>query len=177
MKNWRNMEEKKKVGRNKSGRFTKGNNFAEGREAKGKYKKEYTDQLIEYFSKHPTRVEYIKRYDLEGNVKEEEPIVIGADYPTFEGFAIEIGVSTRTLENWAEKYPTTFGAAYERAKDVQKNMLIVNGLGGRYNSKFAQFIASSQFDMAEKSEQKISGIEGIDLSIELLSAGGGEGKK
>ena len=53
-------------------------------------------------------------------------------------------------------------------------MLIVNGLGGRYNSKFAQFVASSQFDMAEKSEQKISGIEGIDLNIELLGANGGE---
>lgn len=160
--------EEKKCGRNKSGRFTKGNNFGCGSGA-GKYKREYADQLIEYFNEPPTRVEYIKRYDREGNVKEEEPIVVGADYPTFEGFAIKIGVTSRTLENWAAAYPTTFGAAYERAKDVQKNMLIVNGLGGRYNSKFAQFVASSQFDMAEKSEQKISGIEGIDLNIEVLS--------
>lgn len=159
--------EKKKVGRNKSGRFTKGNNFAEGRGSPGKYKKEYTDQLIEYFNTPPTRVEYIKRYDREGNVKEEEPVVIGADYPTFEGFAIKIGVTSRTLENWAAAYPTTFGAAYERAKDVQKNMLIVNGLGGRYNGKFAQFVASSQFDMAEKSEQKLTGGDGYQVVVKV----------
>lgn len=169
-------KEEKKIGRNKAGRFTKGNTFGGGA-ATGRYKAEYTEQLITFFNQPVTRVEYIKHYDKEGNLKEEEPVVIGADYPTFEGFAIKIGVTARTLENWANAYPTTFGVAYERAKDIQKNMIIVNGLGGRYNSKFAQFIASSQFDMAEKSEQKISGLEGIDLNIELLSASGGEGKK
>lgn len=158
--------EEKKVGRNKSGRFTKGNNFGSGN-GKGKYKKEYVEELIEYFNTPPTRVEYIKHYDREGNVVKEEPVVLGADYPTLEGFAIKIGVSSRTLENWAKDYPTTFGAAYERAKDVQKNMLIVNGLGGRYNSKFAQFVASSQFDMAEKSEQKHTLDEGYNVIVKV----------
>lgn len=161
----------KKVGRNKSGQFTKGNNFAMGNGGNDKYKAEYTNELIEYFSTPTTRVEYIKHYDKQGNLTEEEPVVIGADFPTFEAFAIKIGVTARTLENWAARYPTTFGRAYERAKDVQKNMIIVNALGGRYNGNFAKFVASSQFDMAEKSEQKISGIEGIDLNIELLRSG------
>lgn len=166
-------EKKKKVGKNSKGQFTQGNTYGEGAK-KDKYKAEYTNQLIEYFSTPPTRVEYIKHYDKQGNLTEEEPVVLGSDYPTFEAFAIKIGVTARTLENWAAKYPTTFGRAYERAKDVQKNMIIVNALGGRYNGNFAKFVASSQFDMAEKEKHEISGIEGIDLNIEILHASDGD---
>lgn len=140
----RNMEEKK-VGRNKSGRFTKGNNFAKGEGSPSKYKKEYAEGLINFF-KNCT------------------------DYPTFEGYAAEIGVVSRTLENWKERYPS-FADAYERAQDIQKNKLIVKALNGNYNGNFAKFIASVQFGMTEKSEQKITGIEGIDLNIELLQSG------
>ena len=159
--------EGKKVGRNKSGQFTKGNNFAMGKCSAGKYKKEYTEQLIEYFSTPPTRVEYIKRYDRNGNLTEEEPVILGADYPTFEGFAIKIGVTARTLENWAENYPSTFGMAYEMAKDIQKNMIVVNALGGRYNGNFAKFIASAQFDMAEKTKQEIGAGDGLEVIVNV----------
>lgn len=166
---WKRKKMGDKIGRNSSGRFTKGNNFGDGKKNE-KYKKVYTDQIIDYFSSPPTRVEYIKHYDRNGDLTKEEPVVVGADYPTFEGFAIKIGVTARTLENWAKKYPTTFGVACERAKDMQKNMIIVNGLGGRYNSKFAQFIASSQFDMAEKSEKKLSTDEGWEVNINVKTA-------
>ena len=162
------MEEKKKVGRNKSGRFTKGNNFAEGRVSLGKYKKEYAEMLIKYFTVPTFTTVWERRYYTNGQVKEEKPIIIAGKYPTFEGFATSIGVTSRTLENWRDKYPS-FGEAYERAVDMQKDILVVNSLGGQYNGNFAKFIASAQFGMAEKSEQKISGIEGIDLNIEVLS--------
>lgn len=159
-------DKKKKVGKNSKGRFTNGNTYGEGAK-KDKYKAEYTNQLIDYFSEPPTRVEYIERYDKAGNVTEREPVVLGADYPTFEGFAIKIGVTARTLENWAARYPTTFGRAYERAKDVQKNMIIVNALGGRYNGNFAKFVASSQFDMAEKEKHEVSGAEGWNVVVKV----------
>lgn len=166
---WRNMEEKK-VGRNKSGRFTKGNNFAKGKGRPGKYKKEYADMLIEYFSV-PKIVTFRKRkYYTNGKVKEEELITQPPIYPTFEGFAKSIGVTSGTLQNWREIYPS-FNEAYERALDMQKDILITNSLGGLYNGNFAKFIASAQFGMAEKTEQKITGIEGIDLNIELLRSG------
>lgn len=161
------MSEQKKVGRNSSGQFTKGNNFAMGNNNTGKYKKEYTEQLIEYFSEPPTRVEYIKHYNARGEITMEEPVVLGADYPTFEGFAIKIGVTARTLENWAESYPTTFGRAYEMAKDMQKNMIVVNALGGRYNGNFAKFIASAQFDMAEKTKQEIGAGDGLEVIVNV----------
>lgn len=161
------MCEKKKVGRNKVGQFTKGNNFAVGNSSAGKYRKEYTEQLIEYFSKPPTRVEYVKHYDAKGNIIKEEPVVLGADYPTFEGFAIKIGVTAGTLKNWAEKNPTTFGRAYEMAKDMQKNMIVVNALGGRYNGNFAKFIASAEFDMAEKTKQEIGAGDGLEVIVNV----------
>ena len=156
----------RKVGRNKSGRFTKGNNFGEGRGSPGKYKNDYAKQLLEYFSDPPTRVEYIKHYNSLGEVTKEEPVVVGADYPTFEGFANKIGVTSRTLENWRDKYPT-FADAYERAIDLQKNMLVVNSLGGRYNGNFAKFIASNAFGMSEKSEHKVASDEGVEVFINV----------
>ena len=161
--------EKKKVGRNKSGRFTKGNNFAEGRGSPGKYKKEYAEMLIKYFTVPTFTTVWERKYYTNGQIKEEKPIVIAGKYPTFEGFAISIGVTSRTLENWRDNYPS-FGEAYEKALDMQKNILVVNSLGGQYNGNFAKFIASAQFGMVEKTEQKITGIEGIDLNIEVLKS-------
>ena len=140
-------KEQKNIGRNKSGQFTDGNNFGKGKS--GVYKSEYCSELIKYFEEPPTRVEYIKRYDASGNVKEEEPIVLAKDYPTFEGFAIKIGVTARTLEKWVGRHKA-FAECYERAKDMQKNALIVNSLGGRYNSSFAKFIAVNHHGMSDK---------------------------
>ena len=160
---------KNKVGRNKSGRFTKGNNYAVGNK-KGQYKAEYTKEMLEYFSTPATRVEYVKHYDAKGNVTKEEPVVLGADYPTFEGFANKIGVTARTLENWAKNHENTFGKAYEMCKDIQKNLIIVNALGGRYNGNFARFIASAQFDMAEKVKQEIEGGDGVEVNINVKTA-------
>ena len=156
--------EEKTSGRNKSGEFTKGNNFAKGRRSPGKYKAEYAELLIEYFTVPKAEPFWKRKYYSNGKVKEEEPIVFPPIYPTFEGFAGKIGVTSRTLENWREKYPK-FKKAYEKALDLQKDVLIVNGLGGQYNGNFAKFIASAQFGMTEKSEQKISGLEGISVGI------------
>lgn len=159
------MEEEKKVGKNKSGKFTKGNTYGSGA-SPGKYRKEYAEKLVEYFS-IPKMVTYWKRkYYKDGRVKEEEPITTPPIYPTFEGFAKIVGVTSRTLLNWRDKYPS-FAEAYERALDMQKDILITNSLGGLYNGNFAKFIASSQFDMVEKSEQKISGVEGWDVKITI----------
>ena len=156
----------KKVGRNKSGQFTKGNNFAVGNKNANKYKKEYAEELIKYFSEPPTRVEYIRDYDAHGKLKHEEPVVLGADYPTFEGFATQIGVTTKTLENWKRDHPL-FAKAYELAQDLQKNTLLVNGLGGRYNANFAKFVAMNHHNMADRTEQKLLGDEGMEVIVNV----------
>lgn len=152
------------VGRNASGQFTANNTFAKGNKSADKYKKKYAKALLEYFSKPPNRVEYVKHYDSYGNLKREEPVLMGADYPTLEGFAASLSVTVRTLENWCESHEE-FREAYERAKEIQKNTLIVNSLGGQYNGNFAKFIAMNEFGMSEKSESKLGGLEGFDVNI------------
>ena len=159
-------KEKRNVGRNASGRFTKGNTFAVGNKNADKYKKKYAKALLEYFSKPPSRVEYVKHYDSQGNLKREEPVLMGADYPTLEGFAASLSVTVRTLENWCESHEE-FREAYERAKELQKNVLVVNSLGGQYNGNFAKFIAMNEFGMSEKSDHKFDGLEGFDVSITI----------
>lgn len=160
--------EKEKTGRNKSGQFTKGNNFAEGKGSPGKYKKEYANKLIEYFTVPPATTIWERKYYTNGQVKEERPIIVAGKYPTFEGFAVSIGVTSRTLENWRNNYPS-FAEAYERAIDMQKDILIVNSLGGQYNGNFAKFVASSQFDMAEKEKHEFSG-DSWEVNVNVKTA-------
>jgi hypothetical protein len=45
---------------------------------------------------------------------------------------------------------------------------------GVFNSSYAKFIAVNHHGMAEKQEHEISGIEGIDLNIEILHASDGD---
>ena len=157
----------KNKGRNSNGQFTDGNTYG-GSGKNGRYKNEYATELVRFFSEPPTRVDYIKRYDKQGNLIEEEPIELAAVYPTFEAFAIKIGVTVRTLENWRDSYKL-FGEAYERAQAIQKNMLIVNGLGGRYNSSFAKFIAVNHHGMSDKvtNEHEFEGSDGFALNISI----------
>lgn len=154
------------VGRNANGQFTANNTFAKGNKNADKYKKKYAKALLQYFGKPPSRVEYVKHYDSYGNLKREEPVLMGADYPTLEGFAASLSVTVRTLENWCESHEE-FREAYERAKELQKNVLVVNSLGGQYNGNFAKFIAMNEFGMSEKSDHKFDGLEGFDVSITI----------
>ena len=154
------------VGRNANGQFTANNTFAKGNKNADKYKKKYAKALLEYFGKPPNRVEYVKHYDSYGNLKREDPVLMGADYPTLEGFAASLSVTVRTLENWCAAHEE-FAEAYERAKELQKNLLVVNSLGGQYNGNFAKFIAMNEFGMSEKSESKFGGLEGFDVSITI----------
>ena len=142
------MEEKK--GKNKKGRFTKGNNYAKGNKGAGKYKRKFIDEMLLYFSAEPTK---------------------DAEYPTFEGFAKRIGVTVRTLERWAAE-KEDFGEAYERCRDVQKRFLIIGGLTERYNSAFAKFMCGvhGMTDKNSKSDDGGSsgGGDGLEVVITLL---------
>ena len=158
------MGEKKKAGRNESGQFTSGNNFASGNYSKRKYDEEYCEELIKYFDREPTKTVYVERYNEEGDVVEREPVTVANDYPTFEGFARLIGVTLRTLERWRASR-RHFAEAWEAAAELQRNMLIVNGLHGKYNSSFAKFIAVNHHGMSDKVEQKLEGGEGFDINI------------
>ena len=112
------------------------------------YNSEYCKLLIEYFNIKPYKRIKLKYYYKNGESKD---IIkdIPADLPTFEGFCAKIGICKQTLHNWKEIYPS-FLDAYRRAKMLQKNILIQNGLANRYNCLFAKFVAINATDMVEK---------------------------
>lgn len=159
-------------GRDERGRFTKGHKFSENQlfekenAAACKYKPEYADRLIEYFSQPPTRVEYLERYDKEGNVIEKKPMIVPNEYPTFEGFAMSIGVHTDTLRNWCE-ISQRFRHCYARAREMQRGKLITNTLSGFYNPQFAKFEAINNHGMTEKTQQDTSLVLSVKMPDEI----------
>ena len=102
-----------------------------------KYKPEYCQQLIDYFSIEPLKI-----------VAEQK--IIGTEggkyvsrrlpqrFPWFEGFARKIGVHRNTLKNWCAEYPE-FAEAYDTAKDLQREFIVDVALSGAAPPSFAIF--------------------------------------
>lgn len=128
-----------------------------------KYKPEYAEMLIEFFSVDPT-IEKETVYKGKDGKEWSKMERVASYLPTFERFAENIGVDDKTLENWykakrtsgSPRYPEFF-RAYIRAKQMQKDILIQNGLLGGYNARFALFVAMNATDMREKVEVPLDG--------------------
>ena len=118
-----------------------------------KYKKKYCDKIIEYFKKEPFRqVSEITTYK-DGTTKETIKL-IPCKFPTIEGFAVSIGICSKTVLNWLQDNPE-FLRAYDYAKSCQKDILTQNGLLGLYNCLFAKFVAINSTDMRDSQEHNI----------------------
>jgi|GEM_PF-1269475 len=119
-----------------------------------KYKSEYCEAIISFFNRKPFDV--VKGEDENGKEivltdKFGNAVMQPCMLPTFEGFAISIGVHRDTLNEWL-KHHDEFSDAYARAKDYQKEILIQNGLFGNYEKTFAVFTAKNVTDMRDKHE-------------------------
>lgn len=99
-----------------------------------KYKPEYCQQMINFFSVDPTKT-----------IKDK---IIPNDLPTFEKFSADIGVCREVLKEWREKHEAFFNA-YKKCKELQKNILVQNGLQGHYQPAFAIFTAKNMTDMRD----------------------------
>lgn len=102
-----------------------------------KYKPEYCQQLIDYFSIEP--LEIIREQEITGTdggkyVSRRLP----QRFPWFEGFARKIGVHRNTLKNWCTEHPE-FAEAYETAKDLQREFIVDVALSGAAPPSFAIF--------------------------------------
>lgn len=132
-----------------------------------KYRKEFRDQLIQFFSGDKYSEFCKKRITKRDGTVEEEFEAIAADTPFLEAFARELGVSSRTLHRWAtERYPDDYAnekkrgktkhpgfcLAYNTAKQLQKEFLIDNGLKGHYPPASFIFVAKNITDMRDKAE-------------------------
>lgn len=102
-----------------------------------KYKPEYCQQLIDYFSIEPLDiVQDTEINDPDGSKRISRRLP--QRFPWFEGFARKIGVHRNTLKNWCNEHPE-FAKAYETAKDLQREFLVDIGLSGATSASFAIF--------------------------------------
>ena len=132
-----------------------------GRGRPSKYKEEYIQKMLDFFSISPYEEVVVKKVSKKGDLFEEKQY-IGCDFPTFSKFAVEIGVSRDTLSEWNNKHEE-FSVAYKKCKELQRNILIVNGLKGYYNTAFACFTAKNVTDMRDKQEHIHDGNIGIKV--------------
>ncbi len=160
------MGETKKVGKNKKGRFTKNNNFSQGKATL--YREEYCEELIKYVSDPPTKVIYETKRNNAGMVIQKIPKIVAAGYPSFKGFAAKVGVTEKTLLEWAEKHEN-FGKAYELAKDMQAHLLLQNGLNRQYDPGFARFVLEACHGVTAKvtNVHEFEGSDGFALNISI----------
>lgn len=126
-----------------------------------KWKPEFNQMVINFFDRSATQLHDNK--------------IIGNTFPTLERFAYSIDVNTDTLVEWAKPENETaypgFSAVYRKAKALQKDILVSNGLAGLYNSNFAVFVAKNITDMRDVSRTEVTGAEGAPLSVNDLSSG------
>lgn len=160
------MGKTKKVGQNKNGRFTKNNNLGEGRATL--YREEYCERLIKYVSEPPTKVIYEIRRNNAGKIIQKIPKIVAAGYPSFKGFAKELGVTEKTLLEWTKKHEE-FGEAYELAKDIQAHLLLQNGLNRQYDPGFARYVLEACHGVTAKvtNVHEFEGDGGFELNIKI----------
>ncbi len=128
--------------------------FMEKRKKRGrptKYKPQYCRKIIDFFSVEPYRELRIQRQG-----KPAEYKLIPNALPFFAAFARSIKVDEDTVVEWAKVYPA-FSASYKKAKALQKEFLIENGLLGLYNPAFAIFTAKNITDMRNEDKVEHSG--------------------
>jgi len=153
--------------RNPDGTFAKGNDFAE------KYRDEYADKLIEFFSQPLSRVEYKRTYNKDGGVKSEVPIEFKADFPTMGMFARSIGVSVSALKAWAGitedgRYThARFASAYTRVKEWAGGMIESGALSGKLDANMAKFVLTNDYGKQDKQviDTRVTGIDEKDLAL------------
>lgn len=133
-----------------------------------KYKPEYCIDIIKFFSVEKNH-RWIKkeRTTIKSNGTEETEKEYGYmanDLPTFDKFARSIEVNGDTIVAWTKKYPE-FSAAYNTAKELQKEFLIDNGLKGLYPPATMIFVAKNITDMKDKTETELTGKNGKEFRI------------
>lgn len=115
-----------------------------------KYTPELCEQLVEYFDCEPFME--VERENPKTGSKYYERVP--TELPTFERFAHQIGVSVSTLHNWKSEHPE-FMEAYTRAQQLQKDILVQNGLNRLYDARFTMFMAVNNTDLVDKKERTL----------------------
>lgn len=138
--------------------------MSEGKHPGGRpstYKPEYCEQILEWFDREPFTMSVIEGTD--------KVIRVPAKLPSLTNFAMHIGASRSTLWEWAKQH-AEFSNAIQKAKEIQEEILMQNGLFGAYEKTFAIFTAKNVCGWRDKQEVEHSGHIGRDMSDEELDA-------
>ena len=120
-----------------------------------KYKPEYCEDIVKYFEVPPQQVIYKESYFPDGKLKSKDPITLACQLPTLQGYANSIKVHVDTMIEWCKEHKE-FSEAYARAKQLQEQIWLINGMSGLYNSQFAQFFGTNCLGYKTKVEQDIN---------------------
>ena len=116
---------------------------------KTKYKNKYADELVEYFMRFlemrddPQLDDSAERHGMvtieigeDGKAQKNPPM---SGYPSLIKFAIKIGVTPQTLNNWKDKHEE-FAEACEFADAIQDEILNERALTGEVDGRVAMKI-------------------------------------
>lgn len=100
-----------------------------GEGAPSKYRPEYCQSIVEYFSLPVSWVPHQTK-------NMEMKVAIVDKLPTFERYAANLGVTYRTLDFWQDAHPD-FKEAYAIAKSLQKAFILELSAAGVGNNNMA----------------------------------------
>jgi hypothetical protein len=138
-----------------------------------KYKKQYCEDIVAFFDVPRTEEKIIPHITASGvaKIRKEK----AREFPTLIDFAHKIGVTTQTIWEWTTKHPE-FSYSVQRAKELQENFLVKNGLDGYYQPQIFALVATNFTSMKDKSSREITGKDGgpIDtkITVEFVDAAG-----
>ena len=140
-----------------------------------KYKKKYAEELLDYFKRFietrddPARDDMAERHgmvtvDLSGDEAKvtKKPC---SGYPSLVKFALKIGVTPQTLNNWRDKHDD-FREAMEFADLIQDEVLNERALMGTVDGRVAMKIRELKINARKTEIEEIGGSQS-KLSVNL----------
>jgi len=129
-----------------------------------KYKPEYCKKIVAYFSIEPYEERLVPVYDKKTGAILEIPQLMANDLPLLGKFAVSIDVSKDTVNEWAKVYPE-FSVALKKAKELQRAILITNGLKGLYQTAYAIFLSKNITELRDNKEADLTDDKGKEANI------------
>lgn len=134
--------------------------------ARSKFDPDYhPEAMLAYFRRAREDTEEIERVRTkQGDVRYVQRPVRP---PTLSGFAAEQGVSSVTLQNWAEEYPV-FREAWDICRDIQMQVFTEMGAHSAYNASILALMFKNLLGWHEKAETTHRG--GVVIHIDADDA-------
>lgn len=85
--------------------------------------------------------------------------------PFLEEFALQLGISEKTLTNWSTTHED-FTETYQMIKTVQKLDLKRRALANKIVPVIARLLLSAEHDVVERIKKEVSGVDGGAIQVE-----------